>query len=39
MAGMNVYEMDISYLFSGIYLYDIIVDGMIVKSGKISIIK
>ena len=37
--GFNVFEIDISKLISGIYVYSIELDGIKVKTGKINLIK
>ena len=37
--GINIFEIDISKLNSGVYLYRIIVDGFVFYNGKINIIR
>jgi len=38
-SGLNSYEIDLSDLNSGVYLYSIVIDDILVKSDKINIIK
>ena len=38
-SGLNNFELDISKLISGIYLYNINLDGVLMKTGKFSIIR
>ncbi|MFH1051645.1 MAG: hypothetical protein V1779_12055 [bacterium] len=35
----NIYEFDISKFHSGVYLYNILIDGMLVKTGKLNLIR
>jgi hypothetical protein len=38
-SGMNIYELDISNLISGIYVYNVSLDGISVRKGKMYIIR
>jgi len=38
-TGLNNFEIDISKLISGVYLYNITLDGITVKTGKINIVR